>query len=163
MDDQPSMPLARGAFPLPPGNVPSSSSIAPTGPSLGSLSDKNAFKSWKVRQGKRTSEPTVWEVLPKSWDYDGVIGTWNKVVGQHESSHINNIYSLVYEEHVPLILCDCRWGDRVTIHITWVTKSISHHRSGFSFVYTYPFTLGFEPSIDPLIVEFCLHFNICLG
>uniref|UniRef100_A0A1U7XPN8 Uncharacterized protein LOC104236263 n=1 Tax=Nicotiana sylvestris TaxID=4096 RepID=A0A1U7XPN8_NICSY len=42
-------------------------------------------------------------------------------------------------------------------------QRISSFRIGFSFVYTYPFTLGFNPAIDPVILEFCRFFKICLA
>lgn len=35
--------------------------------------------------------------------------------------------------------------------------------TGFSFVHTYPFTLNFKPPIDPVIIEFCRFFDVCLG
>nr|XP_016514841.1 PREDICTED: uncharacterized protein LOC107831570 [Nicotiana tabacum] len=42
-------------------------------------------------------------------------------------------------------------------------QRISSFRSGYSSVYTYPFTLGFNPPIDPVILDFCRFFTICLA
>ncbi|XP_075079771.1 uncharacterized protein LOC142165023 [Nicotiana tabacum] len=42
-------------------------------------------------------------------------------------------------------------------------QRISSFRNGYSSVYTYPFTLGFNPPIDPVILDFCRFFTICLA
>nr|XP_016500506.1 PREDICTED: uncharacterized protein LOC107818937 [Nicotiana tabacum] len=42
-------------------------------------------------------------------------------------------------------------------------QRISSFRSGYSSVYTYHFTLGFNPPIDPVILDFYRFFTICLA
>lgn len=92
-----------------------------------------------------------------------MIEAQNKVVGQCESSHVDNIDSLVCEEHVPRMLRDCQWGDHVVVHVPRAAERIFNFRPGSFFVYTYLFTLLFELLIDPVIFDFCRHFNACLG
>lgn len=78
---------------------------------------KRASKSHKGRKGKQSSEPSILEVLSKHLDFEGYVEAWNKALGQCGSSHIDNIDFLIPEEHVPISLRDCRWGDHVTVHV----------------------------------------------
>lgn len=76
---------------------------------------KKASKSHKGGKGKQSSEPSVLEVLPKHLDFDRDVEAWAS--GQFGSSNVDKIEYVVHEEHLPLILCDWRWGDRITVHI----------------------------------------------
>ena len=71
--------------------------------------------------------------------------------------------SLITPGLLSLVRRECHWKPDFPILIPGANQRITSYHAGFSFVYTYPFTLGFNPPIDPVIIEFCRYFNICFG
>lgn len=71
--------------------------------------------------------------------------------------------SLITEPLISIVRKDCNWKSDLRIVIPKPNQRIFSFRIGFSFVYTYPFTLGFIPAIDPVILDFCRFFKIYLG
>lgn len=65
---------------------------------------------------------------------------------------------------------NCRWSEVVTIEIPISSDDITSFKEGFLYVYTYPFTLGPEESlespqlkIDSVILAFCVWYQVTLS
>jgi len=71
--------------------------------------------------------------------------------------------SQITEGLISLVRRECHWKFDFPILVPNANQRITSYKAGYSFVYIYPFTLGFKPHIDPVIIEFCPFFNICLG
>lgn len=71
--------------------------------------------------------------------------------------------SLIKPGRVPLIHRECQWRSDLPIVTPGENDRITTYHESYSFVYTYSFTLRFEPAIYLLIIEFCRYFNVCLG
>jgi len=59
----------------------------------------------------------------------------------------------ITEGSISLVRKDCHWSHDFPIIIPNANQRITSYLIGFSFVYTYPFTLGFKPAIDPVILN----------
>lgn len=62
-------------------------------------------------------------------------------------------------EYPPTVQKEYHWKDDLNIQ-TAQDERITSYRKGFTFVYTYPLTYGFEPVIDFVIQAFYQYFNI---
>lgn len=66
--------------------------------------------------------------------------------------------------HLPTVRKDCRWGDDIGVHAHGSCERVIFEKLGHSYVYTYPFTLGFDnPFIDQVILNFCTKYKVCLA
>jgi len=138
--------------------MPSSSS-GPSSRTRGSLSHKSSSRGKDHSEPLR--EPLVDEIVPSELSF------------YHDRESLRNQVSAldrvdayptqITEVLTPVVRKDCHWSNDFPIIIPNPNQRITSYLTGFSFVYTYPFTLGFRPAIDPVILEFCRFFNVCLG
>jgi len=139
------------------------------GGSSGSASSSSGIRSSIPKtpssKGKELSEPTqeplVEEIVPNDLSFGNDRRSLQEQVKNLEKA--DTYPSLITELVIPTVRKDCNWRDNLRMMIPAPNQRISSFRIGFSFVYTYPFTLGFNPAIDPVILEFCRFFKICLA
>lgn len=113
-------------------------------PLASSEKEKKFQSSHKGRKGKQNSEPSIFDILPKSLDFEVDLRLWHKFLEQSMNTPVHKIDSLVRGDHVPLIRQECYWGDHVVVHVPQEYERITSRLESFSFVYTYLF-LGFQP------------------
>ncbi|XP_070012522.1 uncharacterized protein [Nicotiana sylvestris] len=138
--------------------MPSPSS-GPSSRTRGSLSHKSSSRGKEPSEPLR--EPLVEEIVPTELSF------------YHDRESLRNQVSAldradayptqITEVLTPVVRKDCHWSNDFPIIIPNPNQRITSYLTGFSFVYTYPFTLGFKLAIDPVILEFCSFFNVCLG
>ncbi|XP_009768534.1 uncharacterized protein [Nicotiana sylvestris] len=140
----------------------SSTPLPSSGPSSrtrGSLSKRSSSRGKEPSEPLR--EPTVEEIVPMelSFCHD------RESLRNHVSGlDCADIYpTQITEGLISVVRRDCYWSSDFSIIIPSPNQRITSYITGFYFVYTYPFTLGFRPSIDPVILEFCRFFDVCLG
>uniref|UniRef100_A0A1U7YRH5 Uncharacterized protein LOC104247169 n=1 Tax=Nicotiana sylvestris TaxID=4096 RepID=A0A1U7YRH5_NICSY len=130
-----------------------------------SLGSTRGSSSGSASKGKEFSEPTqeplVEEIVPNDLSFGNDRRSLQEQVKNLEKA--DTYPSLITELVIPTVRKDCNWRDNLRMMIPAPNQRISSFRIGFSFVYTYPFTLGFNPAIDPVILEFCRFFKICLA
>ncbi|XP_016463984.2 uncharacterized protein LOC107829777 isoform X2 [Nicotiana tabacum] len=141
----------------------SSSSITPSSSfstiSRGSITKKSSSKGKELSEPLQ--EPLVEEIVPNDLSFENDRKSLRDQVVNLEKADI--FPSLITEPLISMVRKDCNWRSDLCIVIPNPNQRISSFRIGFSFVYTYPFTLGFNPAIDPVILDFCHFFKICLG
>uniref|UniRef100_A0A1S3Z2F0 Uncharacterized protein n=1 Tax=Nicotiana tabacum TaxID=4097 RepID=A0A1S3Z2F0_TOBAC len=110
-----------------------------------------------------SQEPLVNEIVPSDWvlSFESDKTSLQKQIANLEKA--DTYPTIVTELTIATIRRDCNWKDSLRMSIPSPNQRISSFRSGYSFVYTYPFTLGFNPPIDPVILDFCRFFTICLA
>ncbi|XP_075106345.1 uncharacterized protein LOC142179550 [Nicotiana tabacum] len=118
--------------------------------------------SSKSREILDTSqEPSVDDIVPGDLSFESDKTSLQKQIKNLERA--DTYPTLVTELTIPTIRKDCNWKDSLRMSIPSPNQRISSFRNGYSSVYTYPFTLGFNPPIDPVILDFCRFFTICLA
>lgn len=77
--------------------------------------------------------------------------------------HVNNFSFVVQLEHLSFVQDECQWNEHTSILVAQDRECITCHRPGFSCISTVPFTFGFTPVVEPVILEFFWLFNIFLA
>lgn len=109
-------------------------------------------------------EPKVDEVVPAEFSFTKDSEAIRKQLSSMTSHDRADLYpTQITEGLVSLMRRDCYWKSGLPVLVPNENQRITSYKTGYSFVYTYPFTLGFKLPIDPAIVEFCRFFNVCLG
>ncbi|XP_070023125.1 uncharacterized protein [Nicotiana sylvestris] len=138
--------------------MPSSSS-GPSSRTRGSLSHKSSSRGKDHSEPLR--EPLVDEIVPSELSF-----YYDRESLRNQVSALDRVDAYptqITEVLTPMVRKDCHWSNDFSIIIPNLNQRITSYLTGFSFVYTYPFTLGFRPTIDSVILEFCCLFNVCLG
>ncbi|XP_070009637.1 uncharacterized protein [Nicotiana sylvestris] len=130
----------------------------PSSRTRGSLSQRSSSRGKEPSEPLR--EPTVEEIVPTKLSfYHDRESLRNQVSGLDRA----DIYpTQITEGLISVVRRDCHCSSDFPIIIPNPNQIITSYMTGFSFVYTYPFTLGFRPSIDPVILEFYRFFDVCL-
>lgn len=133
------------------------SSLAP-GPSVEaeeSAQDKRkkAVKAFSGKKAMTEVEHSMFDVLTggaNTWIDDDV---WNNI-----ACSVDTQPSLVFPEHLPLLRDECGWDD-MDVQLPLGSDCISSYREGFTFLYTYSFTLKFNTRTESIIWDLCWHFK----
>lgn len=85
--------------------------------------------------------------------------SYSRATIQFVGNHVNNL--ILWITRIISLLGGKVTGEiMLTFNCLWRMRGLSSHCTGFSFVYTYLFTLEFEPPIVTIILDFYWHFNI---
>jgi len=133
---------------------------ASSSPSIGSSIPKTPSSKGKEILDS-SQEPLVDEIVPSDLSFGSDRTSLQRQIANLEKA--DTYPSLVTELTIPTIRRDCNWSNSLRMSIPSPNQRISSFRNGYSFVYTYPFTLGFNPPVDPVIIDFCRFFKICLA
>ncbi|XP_070003111.1 uncharacterized protein [Nicotiana sylvestris] len=139
-------------------SLPSSGS-SPAFRTRGSFSQKCSSKGKEPSEPVR--EPTVDEIVPAELSFYNDRESLRNQVSSLDRADIYPTH--ITEGLISLVRNDCHWSHDFPIIIPNPNQRITSYLTGFSFIYTYPFTLGFKPAIDPVILEFYRFFDVCLS
>lgn len=83
------------------------------------------------------------------------VGTRDRVISDYAP--------LINETNIPIIRIDRRWSkSKFRVVSPKCLKSITSPKPSYSFLYTYPFSMGFGyPSFDKAIITFLQTFELC--
>lgn len=82
---------------------------------------------------------------------------------QFSGKRIETLPLDLQEKHLTTILKGCAWEVKIRVFLLEANEDITTYPKGFTFVFTYPFTLIFKPSMDPMVKDLYKAYNICLG
>jgi len=149
---------ARGGSSSAGSSIPSSSSGTPSR-IRGSFTQKSSSKGKEISEPLQ--EPLIEEIVPSDLSFTHDRESLQKQVS--ELSRADTYPTMITEVLTPIVCNDCHWNSDFPIVVPNPNQRITSYMTGFSFVYTYPFTLGFKPAIDPVILDFCHFFQVCLA
>nr|XP_016478273.1 PREDICTED: uncharacterized protein LOC107799646 [Nicotiana tabacum] len=141
-------------------SIPSTSSTPPSR-TRGSLFQRSSSRNKEPTEPLR--EPLVDEIVPDELSFYNDRESIRNQVSSMSSLDRADIYSTqITECLISVVRRDCLWSRDFPIIIPNANQRITSYLTGFSFVYTYPFTLNFKLAIDPVIIEFRRFFDVCL-
>lgn len=110
------------------------------------------FKNAKlIKKGEPIVEPTVDMILLKKLSFDKDLHPRSLSTKKIEDRDklAGDYASVIQIAHLPMVRKDCRWGEDIGVHAPGSCERVTFEKLDHSYVYTYPFTLGFgNPFID---------------
>uniref|UniRef100_M1DUQ4 Uncharacterized protein n=1 Tax=Solanum tuberosum TaxID=4113 RepID=M1DUQ4_SOLTU len=130
------------------------------------FSEEEKSKKTKSRNRHDTIEPNVNQILPNKQYFDKDLRPWTlstRKIGDR-GKRAGDYASSIQIAHLTKVKQDCIWGEDIEVHAPTSYERVTFEKMDHSYVYTYPFTLGFgRPIIDQVILTFCVKYKVCLA
>ncbi|KAG5596206.1 hypothetical protein H5410_037438 [Solanum commersonii] len=121
------------------------------------ISEEEKSKKTKSRKRHDTIEPNVNQILPNKQSFDKDLRPWTLSMSKigDRGKWAGDYASSIQIAHLTKVKQDCIWGEDIEVHAPTSYERVTFEKMDHSYVYTYPFTLGFgRPIIDQVIVTF---------